>query len=170
MYGDAPLILDKPDVNTQSFLPRDPKTKITTQIIQDLNDAFTALPPTSSQIGRANKWAAKALLARVYLYNEMWEEAEKAAEAVIKSNKYSLFPDYRNLFSRDHENNQEVIFDVQYLYPTFVHSGDGLDIVLRQFNTIAPTLDLVMAYDMKDGSPYTSDPVSYTHLTLPTIA
>ena len=70
-----------------------------------MNDAFTALPPTSSQIGRANKWAAKALLARVYLYNEMWEEAEKAAEAVIKSNKYSLFPDYRNLFSRDHENN-----------------------------------------------------------------
>ena len=28
MYGYAPLILDKPDVNTQSFLPRDPKAKI----------------------------------------------------------------------------------------------------------------------------------------------
>ncbi len=27
----------------------------------------------------------KALLARVYLYNEMWEEAEKAAEEVMKS-------------------------------------------------------------------------------------
>ncbi len=26
MYGDAPLILDKPDVNTQSFLPRDPES------------------------------------------------------------------------------------------------------------------------------------------------
>lgn len=77
MYGDAPLILDKPDVNTQSFLPRDPKAKIIAQVIQDLKDAFSALPATSSQTGRANKWAAKALLARVYLYNEMWEEAEK---------------------------------------------------------------------------------------------
>jgi len=85
----------------------------------------------------------------------MWEEAEKAAEEVINSKKYSLFSDYRNLFSRDHENNQEVIFDVQYLYPTFVHSGNGLDVVLRQFNSIAPTLDLVKAYDMKDGSSYT---------------
>ena len=83
------------------------------------------------------------------------EEAEKAAEEVINSKKYSLFSDYRNLFSRDHENNQEVIFDVQYLYPTFVHSGNGLDVVLRQFNSIAPTLDLVKAYDMKDGSSYT---------------
>ena len=155
MYGDAPLILDKPDVNTQSFLPRDPKAKIIAQVIQDLKDAFSALPATSSQTGRANKWAAKALLARVYLYNEMWEEAEKAAEEVINSKKYSLFSDYRNLFSRDHENNQEVIFDVQYLYPTFVHSGNGLDVVLRQFNSIAPTLDLVKAYDMKDGSSYT---------------
>lgn len=40
MYGDAPLILDKPDVNTQSFLPRDPKAKIIAQVIQDLKDAF----------------------------------------------------------------------------------------------------------------------------------
>lgn len=92
----------------------------------------------------------------------MWEEAEKAAEEVMKSQKYSLFPDYRNLFSRDHENNQEVIFDVQYLYPTFVHSGDGLDVILRQFNTIAPTLDLVKSYDMKDGSSYTDGKDLYT--------
>lgn len=161
-YGDAPLILDKPDVASQSYLPRDPAEKIVVQVITDLNDAFNALPDTPSQTGRPSKWAAKALLARVYLYNEMWQEAENAAKEVIDSKKYSLYPNYRNLFMPDHENNSEIIFSVQYSYPTYSHQGDGLDVLMRQYNTIAPTLDLVKAYDMADGTPYTDDKDLYT--------
>lgn len=160
MYGDAPLILDKPDVNTQSYLPRDPKEKIVDQIIKDLNEAFDALPSKASVSGRATKWTAKALLARVYLYNERWEEAENAAKEVMDSRLYSLYPHYRNIFLT--ENNEEILFSVQYQYPNYRHQGDGLDIVLRQYNTIAPTLDLVKAYEMTDGTPYTDDKDLYT--------
>ena len=157
-YGDAPLILEKPDVNTQSYLPRDPQEDIVVQILKDLDDAALSLPVNPSQKGRATKGAAYALKARVCLFFEKWDEAEKAADAVVALNKYSLYPDYRELFSLEHENNQEVIFDVQYQYPDITHSGDGLDLVLRQHNTIAPTLDLVRAYEWTDGKLYSENP------------
>ncbi len=49
----------------------------------------------------------------------------------------------------ENEDNAEVIFDVQYLYPNYCHS---FDLIVRQYNTNAPLRDLVDAYLMSDGS------------------
>lgn len=153
-YGDAPLILDPPNVDTQKDLPRNAKSEIQTQIVKDLTEAAAVLPDgysSSGDLGRPTSGAAKALLSRVYLYNSMWNEAEKMAKEVIASGKYSLYPNYRQIFSRDNENNSEVIFDVQFLNPDYKH---GMDLIMRQYNTCAPLLDLVKAYEMSDGTPY----------------
>lgn len=153
-YGAVPLILESPNILTQSSLPRTPQKDILEQILKDLKEAAAILPAqyaASTDLGRPTSGAAFALCSRVCLYNSMWKEAEEFARLVIQSGKYTLYPDYKEIFSRDNENNSEVIFDIQFLNPDYTH---GLDLVMRQYNTIAPLLDLVKAYEMKDGSKY----------------
>ncbi len=160
-YGDAPLILDPP-VKEHNTLPRTPKEQVFTQIIKDLDEAAAVLSETASQPGRVTKGACYALKARQYLYHNKFAEAAAAAKQVMDMKKYSLFPDYRTLFMPENENNAEVIFDVQYLFPNYCHS---FDLIRRQFDTAAPLRDLVDAYLMADGSDIktskTYDPAKY---------
>ena len=62
----------------------------------------------------------------------------------------------------ENENNSEVIFDVQYLFPNYCHS---FDLIRRQFDTAAPLRNLIDAYLMKDGSTIANsslyDPANY---------
>jgi hypothetical protein len=89
-YGAVPLILET-NVNETSVAARTDSLAVYQQIIQDLNDAQAGLAETYTGPGkvRANKWAAIALLARVYLYQKKYPEAEQAASNVINSGLYT---------------------------------------------------------------------------------
>ncbi|MCO5947931.1 RagB/SusD family nutrient uptake outer membrane protein [Mucilaginibacter flavidus] len=90
LYGAVPLILET-DVNKTATAAKADSATIYKQIIQDLNDAQTGLAEAYTGSGkvRANKWAATALLARVYLYQKRYAEAEQTAAAVINSGLYT---------------------------------------------------------------------------------
>lgn len=67
------------------------------QIVTDLKAAESLLGPSVSRVGTdtkafASKYAAQALLARVYLYMEKWQDAADYASLVINSGAYSLTP------------------------------------------------------------------------------
>ena len=128
------------------------KAKFVNQILADLDEAASLLPETQAETGRATKGAAKALKARVLLYNERWAEAADAAQEVINMN-YSLFQDYRELFKEQNENNSEVIFDVQYKSP---EQGNFFTLYLGSFtnggwSSVVPLQNLLDAYEMTDG-------------------
>lgn len=151
-YGDAPLILDPP-VKEHNTLPRTPKDQIFAQIVKDLDEAAEVLGVDATETGRATKGACYALKARQYLYHGYYAEAAEAAQQVIDLGKYRIFPDYRGLFMPESENNSEVIFDVQYLFPNYCHS---FDLIRRQYDTSAPLRDLIDAYLMDDGTAITA--------------
>ena len=92
-YGDVPMPLT-PDADylSNATLARTPAAKVWTQIIQDLKEAQNGLPAAYAGTFRArvNKWAATTLLARAYLYNKDWANAEAQATQVIGSGVYSL--------------------------------------------------------------------------------
>jgi hypothetical protein len=102
LYGDVPLVLTT-DYQSNASMPRAPQAQVTAQIISDLKDAKSLLgndyPGTESV--RANKWAASALLARVYLYQKDWADAESEANGVIQSGMYTLETDLHNVFVKD---------------------------------------------------------------------
>lgn len=150
LYGGVPLILDPPNFSEHSDLPRDSKEKVIAQILSDLKFAIEVLPESysGSDVGRATKGAALALKARVMLYEGRWEEAAAAAQEVIQLGEYSLFPNYRGLFMPANENNQEVIFDVQFKEPEYTHAVDRW---LELQYDIVPLPDLVDSYLMVDG-------------------
>ncbi|EPR67658.1 putative nutrient binding outer membrane protein [Cyclobacterium qasimii M12-11B] len=149
-FGDVPLILETPDAALHSDLPRSPKAMVLAQILKDLDESSEALPETyeDRDTGRATKGAALSLKARLLLYEEDWSEAAATAKKVIDLNAYTLFPNYRELFMLDNENNEEVIFNVEFLAPRFTNNYDQSIYIL---NTPAPLKDLVDAYLMKDG-------------------
>ena len=85
-------------------------------IVADLLDAEANLPLDPSDIGRPSKYAAKLLLADVYLTQGMYAEASAKADEVIKSNKFSLVPttsieDFQfNLYGPELLTSSEEIF------------------------------------------------------------
>ncbi|HUP11569.1 MAG TPA: RagB/SusD family nutrient uptake outer membrane protein, partial [Niastella sp.] len=88
LYGDVPLALNT-DYTKNATKHRTPATEVYDQMIEDLNAAQSLLADKyftttdSSARVRANRLAAKALLARIYLYHEQWANAAAEATAVI---------------------------------------------------------------------------------------
>lgn len=149
-FGGVPLILESPDFATQGDLPRNTRQEVISQVLTDLDNAASVLPLsyTGANIGRATKGAALAMKTRVLLYESRWSEAAQAANEVMDLNQYGLFHDYRDLFMLENQNNEEVIFDVQYKVPEYSQSWDiNIEIQIN----VAPTIDLVNSYLMIDG-------------------
>ena len=92
MFGDVPLVLTT-DYRINANIPRTPKSDVYKQIIDDLKDAKNQLAAdysfSNNERTRVNKFAASALLARVYLYLGNWADAETEASTVI--NETSLY-------------------------------------------------------------------------------
>lgn len=94
LWGDVPLVLST-DYKENSNIPRSAKSDVYQQIINDLIDSESLLPEDYSFANeervRATKGAVNAFLARVYLYQGSWANAEARATSVIEnSSLYSL--------------------------------------------------------------------------------
>jgi hypothetical protein len=101
LFGNVPLELST-DYRANSVMPRTPVSDIYKQLTSDLLKAEDLLKedyPAALKT-RANKWTAAALLARIYLYQQDWANAEAQALAVINSNAYTLEPNLDNVFSK----------------------------------------------------------------------
>ncbi|SFE50007.1 SusD family protein [Chitinophaga sp. CF118] len=93
-FGPVPLITATAKEKTADA-PRNTVEEVYTQIKADLTDAMNTLPGDYAITGakriRANKWAAAAMLARVYCYTKDWANAEAMATAVLDNTSlYSL--------------------------------------------------------------------------------
>lgn len=94
LYGDIPLPLkDDYSAFENAVLPRSPIAQIYAQIIKDLTDAQSILSTeyvSNNPRIRVNKYVATALLARVYLYQKDYANAEAQASQVISASIYGL--------------------------------------------------------------------------------
>ncbi len=114
MFGGVPLFIDKRlSVGDSKKFQRATKAQVYAQIETDLTAAIAALPVSNSQQGRATKYAAQALLGKVYLYQDKFTEASAMLENVV-TGPFSLVTNYGNIFLQAGENGSESIFEVQY--------------------------------------------------------
>ncbi|MGI8636660.1 MAG: RagB/SusD family nutrient uptake outer membrane protein [Segetibacter sp.] len=170
-FGPVPVSLTEIKSADEAFaLKRSPETEVFQTIINDLNDAATVLPVSynSSNVGRATKGAAQALLAKVYLTNNNPNLALPILRELTKAPySYKLMPTYAAAFDTD--NTAEAIFEIQYTssiagegnpYPNFFLTNDGTagkDIYGSGFlgNTgqgiNLPTQDMYDAYEPNDA-------------------
>ena len=111
-WGGVPMLVDL----EPKILPRSSKEDIYDLIEDDLLFAITALPEksqySSSDIGRASKGAAKALLAKMYLFKGNFADAAVYALEVINSGEYNLEADFDDANSVNGEQGIESVFEV----------------------------------------------------------
>ncbi|MBD1263016.1 RagB/SusD family nutrient uptake outer membrane protein [Maribacter polysiphoniae] len=114
MFGDVVLFTDhKLGLSDFGTLQRSPKEDVYAQIEIDLLDAISVLPTTQSQQGRITKYAAQALLGKVYLYQEKFSEAAAMLENVVNG-PFSLVSNFDDIFLLEGENGPESVYEVQY--------------------------------------------------------
>ena len=122
LYGDVPLILGTNyEENTKAR--KTPRQVVYQQIIDDLKEAqsllnekylsadlVTAYTTGNEERVRPTKWAATALLARVYLYTGDWTNAETQSTIVLNNvNQFELVA----LDGAFLKNNKEAIWQLQ---------------------------------------------------------
>jgi len=154
-FGDVPLVLTT-SLAKNTDLRRTPTSEVYAQIISDLRDAANALPADYSAGNgeriRPNKWAAKAMLSRVYLYTGDHANAIlEATDVISQGSLYQLeTADLNKVFLK---NSTETIWQLQqttqidvsgnavpesvYLLPNPLHTGITNDIspsLLRAFD------------------------------------
>jgi len=85
----------------------------------DMKYAVDKLPATQAQVGRVNSWAAKAYLAKIYLYQGKHGEAKTLFTDVITNGmtsngiKYQLVSNYGDAFRGENDNHSESIWAYQ---------------------------------------------------------
>ncbi len=116
-WGDVPLILEPITNGIEAFeIVRDPKAEVISVIKTDLQSAISTLPEVYGRenYGRANKNAARTLLAKVFLWNDEFSKAEEQLRDIVNSGKFSLLSNYAEIFNPDNKFNSESIFEVGF--------------------------------------------------------
>ncbi len=113
-FGDVPLAIDKRILfGEETGIDRSAKEDVYALIEEDLQFAADNLPVTQAEIGRVTQGAARALLGKVYLFQNKFTEAADVLDLVI-AGPYDLVTDYNTIFEQEGENNIESVFEVQY--------------------------------------------------------
>jgi len=145
------------------------------KIEADFKHAYDNLPETHSDAGRANKWAAGAMLGKVYVYQSKWADAKSILTTVITSGKttngkkYGLVPKFAEIFNAENDNNEEAVFAIQSSMNTGnTNNANGFDDLNYPYNTGAdgpgnccgffqPTFSMANAYRTVGGLPILSE-------------
>jgi hypothetical protein len=104
--------------NDQSLWPK---------IEEDLLFAYNNLPETQGSVGKVNKWAAAAYLAKAYMYQNKFAEAKALFDLLIPTTyggpgaggktsngkTYGLVPLYANIFKASNDNHEESVWAYQ---------------------------------------------------------
>jgi hypothetical protein len=173
-YGGVPIITDViSDPAALKGITRNTVDEVYTQIKKDLTEAIPDLPDdyAAGEKGRATKWAATGLLARVHLTREEWGDANTRAQEVIASGRFGLVADYNLLWSQTAEHQlmpdkdgalvNENVFDIQYrqderpdFKQSWVGSRDtgvgGVNAVGGGWENMLPTEDFLNMFESGD--------------------
>jgi hypothetical protein len=115
MWNMVPYVDEK--VTDFINLPND--KDIWPNIEADAQFAIDNISNTKAQVGRASKWTAKALLAKIHMYQQDYKTAKPLLDDVINNGPFSLVNSFHDNFRITTENNAESIFEVQ------MSVGDG---------------------------------------------
>jgi hypothetical protein len=96
------------------------------------NASISQYAANATDLGHANTWAAKALLAKVYLTLNRKAEAAVLLQNIISNGGFSLQSSYSSVFSVNNEMNSEILFAIRF-------KGGGLGMGNPLSNLFAPT-------------------------------
>ncbi len=130
MFGGVPII-DKV-MTDEEILRIKRSTQDSTFLFaeKEYNEAAKLLPPkwTGNYIGRVNKYAAKGMLARMYIFQSEFSKAKPLLKEIMDNPDYGYADEYVHCFLDSYDNTKERIFEAQF---TGGQQGQG-----QRFSTV----------------------------------
>ncbi len=130
---EIPIIEHAPKSIDDLYPPSAEKGVGYESIIKDFSAAKELLPTVekfrgTDDLGRATKGSAGGYLGKVFLFQKKYADAAREFKDIIdqKLGKYSLMPSFRDNHSDYNENNEESLFEIQYLL-YFGNNFEGID-------------------------------------------
>lgn len=181
-YGDIPLLTRTYEQYEINFVEKTPFTEVINFIANECKEIAPELPVSQNDLwketGRVTRGAALALKSRALLYaasklynqdNDLskWERAAKAAYEVINMQVYELpkiadDPLYSNLGGNEILKSKQLIFERRNATKDNAFEARNQPMGYEGAtggNT--PTQNLVDAYEMKDGTPFSWENASH---------
>lgn len=141
IFNNTPYL----DENTASGTALKNDVDLWPKIQADFQFAYDNLPETNAEIGRANKWAAGAYLAKALLFQKKYSEAKTVFDEVITKGKttgglkYDLMEKFADLFQTPTcENNKESVFAIEAVVGTGNPANANIDFILNYPMTGGP--------------------------------
>ncbi|WP_417369101.1 RagB/SusD family nutrient uptake outer membrane protein [Gelidibacter japonicus] len=143
LYGSVPLILTT-NYETNALCEKSNVESIYQQVIEDLEFSSEALKPSyrTGERTTVNKFAANALLARVYLYMEEWQMAEIfSSEVINESSTYEILDSLNTVFLA---NSREAIWQISPIGGGGIatNTNDGSIFVIDPFFSFFASIQL----------------------------
>ncbi len=121
LYGNVPIVT-RFDVEPGFLADQNTRQQVYDFIIKELTETLPLLNSQANRLyyGRFNKWAAYALLAKMYLNaqvytgTQQWDKCIAACDAILTSGKFSLSATQRAIFATENSTNTEIVFAVPY--------------------------------------------------------
>lgn len=174
-WGEVPIIEKSTEmiVSGNLFVPKNTRRSCYDFMVNDLEFAEKYLPIEDSQKGRVTRWAAKAMLAKVYLTraaaamgdaatygdaSSYFAKAKTLCEDVIENSGRKLEKDFNNLFTWEGNNCDESLFAIQCMTGEY-GVGNARNTNFARGSAIAdqswgegkgPTIDLQKAFSDND--------------------
>ena len=155
MFGRVPWI----DEHTTDFKQANDES-IWPNIENDFQYALEILPAIQPEVGRATSGAAKAYLAKAYMFQRKFSQAKVLLDDIISSGRYGLMECFRQTSDMDYKNGKESIFAAQNVVNdgTSGINGNWGDILNHPNASIEgtccgffqPSYDLVNAFKTND--------------------
>ena len=147
------------------------------KIAADFQAGVDNLPAVQTQVGRVNKYAATAYLAKTKLYQAYEQDAShnvtnvntgKLAEVIslcdviINSGAFALHDDFGKNFVPEHESGVESVFSIRYSIEDGTTNGRIQMATSLNYNTLGPygccdfhnpSYSMLSAFETKDGLP-----------------
>lgn len=165
-FKDAPIVADPVALTLPGgyLVPRYFQKDILRFALEDLQVAEANLPAVSYQDGRVTKYAAKALMAKIYLYSKDYPNAKLKAQEVIdyataNPGKLGLNPDFAGMFTssvKANNNNIENLFSLRWLTAMSWNGGNRFQLYIgpqpllrplptggNGYSALVPSLDML---------------------------
>ncbi|MFT4152971.1 RagB/SusD family nutrient uptake outer membrane protein [Parafilimonas sp.] len=152
-WGPVPIIENNFEDLYDTSITRNTISSVWRFITREMRAAAEDLPASSTMEGRLTKWSAEGMLARFYLTRagvessggvrnqQFLDSAKYYAQEVITQSGKSLLSDYDDLFIYPYDNNNESLFELEWVFTGGTGTyGLGNSVI----DQISPNTDLAL--------------------------
>lgn len=115
LFGRVPIVDTILTAEQLASVPQSSTAELYSFIEKDLREAIEVLPETYTKewAGRITKFTAMGIKAKVHLYMQQYDSVASLTDKIIRSGRYALLPNFREVFSVEGENSSESLFEIQ---------------------------------------------------------